>query len=192
MARRRWLPIIGLLAVGGVLGAGALLASVEVNRHTSTDAFCTSCHSMKHVAADPFFAKSKHRSNTAGVVVGCADCHIPTTNWFVETYVHVSSGIRDVWAETTNNFADRAAWEKHRIALNQHVREEMRRNDGVTCRGCHVPATIKPASERGRAAHAMLAEGRMTCIDCHFNLVHAPVPPSADFLRGSGLRTQRK
>ena len=101
MARRGWLPIIGLIVLGGVLGAGALLASVEVNRHTSTDAFCTSCHSMKHVAADPSFSKSKHRSNTAGVVVGCADCHIPTTNWFVETYVHVSSGIRDVWAETT-------------------------------------------------------------------------------------------
>ena len=28
----------------------------------------------------------------------------------------------------------------------------------------------------------------MTCIDCHFNLVHAPVPPTIDFIRGSGHR----
>jgi len=192
MTRRGWLRIIGLLAVGGVLGAAALLASVEVNRHTSTDAFCTSCHSMKHVAADPFFTKSKHRSNTAGVAVGCAGCHIPTTNWFVETYVHVSSGIRDVIAEQTNNFTDPAMWEKRRVELAHYVRDEMRRNDSVTCRGCHVPAAIHPASERGRAAHALLAERQMTCIDCHFNLAHAPVPPSTDFLRGSGIRTPRK
>jgi hypothetical protein len=27
----------------------------------------------------------------------------------------------------------------------------------------------------------------MTCIDCHFNLIHAPVPPSMSFIRGSGI-----
>jgi nitrate/TMAO reductase-like tetraheme cytochrome c subunit len=192
MARRGWLAIIALIVLGGILGAGAIVVSVEVNRHTSTDAFCTSCHSMRHVAADPYFVKSKHRSNAEGVIAGCADCHIPKTNWFVETYAHVASGIRDILAEQMNNFADRPTWEKHRVALAHYVRDEMRRSDSVTCRGCHDAAAIRPASQGGQAAHALLAERRITCIDCHFNLIHAPVPPSADFLRGSGLRTQRK
>ena len=189
---RRWLAIIALIAVGGVLGAGAIVASVEINRHTSTDAFCTSCHSMGHLAADPFFTRSSHRNSSAGVLPSCGDCHIPKTNWFVETYAHVAGGIRDVIAENTNNFADPAVWEKRRVELAHYVRDEMRRHDSVTCRGCHVASAIQPASQRGRAAHALLAEGRMTCIDCHFNLVHAPVPPSAAFLRGSGLSTPTK
>jgi len=192
MQWKRWLAIFALIVVGGLLGAGAIFATVEVNRHTSSDAFCTSCHSMGHLAVDSFFTRSAHRSNSAGVVASCSDCHIPRTNLLVETYVHVASGVRDVIAENRNNFSDAATWEKRRIELAHYVRDGTRSSDSITCRGCHSPAVIKPASERGRAAHAMLAEGRATCIDCHFNLVHAPVPPSADFLRGSGLRTQAK
>jgi len=58
----------------------------------------------------------------------------------------------------------------------------------VTCRSCHDANAIKPASERGRAAHALMQERKLTCIDCHFNLVHALVPPRPEFLRGSNLR----
>jgi nitrate/TMAO reductase-like tetraheme cytochrome c subunit len=192
MVQKRWIAIIGLIALGGLIGAAATIASVEVNRATSGDAFCTACHSMGHLAADPFFAKSAHRSNTAGVQPSCGDCHIPKSNWFIETYTHVASGIRDVVAEHTNNFTDPAVWEKRRIELAHYVRDEMRRNDSVTCRGCHALAAIHPGSERGRAAHALLSERQLTCIDCHFNLVHAPVPPSSDFLRGSGIKTPRK
>jgi nitrate/TMAO reductase-like tetraheme cytochrome c subunit len=192
MPWRRWLGFLALLAAGGVVGAGVIVASVEGNRYTSTDAFCSSCHSMGHVVADPYFTKSVHRSNAAGVLPSCGDCHIPKTNWFVETYAHVASGVRDAIAEKRNNFADPAVWEKRRLELADYVRENMRRNDSVTCRSCHDAAAIAPASERGRAAHALVREGRMTCIDCHFNLVHAPVPPSASFIRGSGLGGGRK
>jgi len=176
MGLRSWLASAAMLAVGVLLGAGAVIGTVEVNRSTSTDAFCTSCHSMRSLADDPFFAKSVHRSNAAGVQPSCGDCHIPRTNWFVETYTHVASGVRDIIAEYTHNFADPAMWEKRRIELAHYVRDEMRRNDSVTCRSCHAPAAIRPASEGGRAAHAPLAERQVTCIDCHSNLVHAPAP----------------
>jgi nitrate/TMAO reductase-like tetraheme cytochrome c subunit len=189
---KRWLPLFALLAAGGLVGAGAIVASVEINRHTSTDAFCTSCHSMARLAAEPQFARSTHRSNAAGVLPSCGDCHIPKTNWFVETYAHASSGIRDVIAETFGKFDDPAVWEKRRIELAHSVREEMRGQDSVTCRGCHDASAIRPASERGRAAHDLVREGRMTCIDCHFNLVHAPVPPRIDFIRRSGLAGEKK
>lgn len=192
MRRRGWLTIVGLIAVGAFMGAAAVVTSVAVNRHTSTDTFCSSCHSMGHLATDPVFIKSAHRANAVGVLPSCGDCHIPKTNWFVETYTHVLSGVRDIIAEYSNDFNDPSAWERRRIELAHYVRDVMRSNDSVTCRNCHTAAAIQPTTERGRAAHALLAEGRMTCIDCHINLVHAPVPPSDAFLRGSRLRLQGK
>jgi nitrate/TMAO reductase-like tetraheme cytochrome c subunit len=180
------------LVVGVIVGAAGILVSLEGNRYTSTDAFCGSCHSMKFVASDPHFLNSAHRSNSVGVRPSCGDCHIPKTNWFVETYTHVSSGTRDVIAELTHNFSDPKIWEARRVELAHEVRADMRAQDSVTCRGCHNAAAIEPKSTRGQAAHALLREGRMTCIDCHFNIVHAPVPPSIAFIRGSGLGTEKK
>jgi nitrate/TMAO reductase-like tetraheme cytochrome c subunit len=142
---------------------------------------------MTFVANDPIFQHSAHRTNAEAVRPSCGDCHIPKTNWFVETWAHVSSGTRDVVAEYTHNFSDPKVWEARRVALAHEVRDTMRAQDSVTCRSCHNAALINPKSERGKAAHALMREGRMTCIDCHFNLVHAPVPPTTAFIRGSGI-----
>jgi cytochrome c-type protein NapC len=187
MPSRRWLFVLALLVAGGVLGAAGILVCLEVNRATSTDAFCTSCHSMAGLATDPHFVASAHRANSEAVRPSCGDCHIPKTNWFVETYTHVSSGTRDVIAEYTHNFGDPKVWEARRVQLAHEVRAEMRAQDSATCRSCHDAALIQPKAARGQAAHALLREGRMTCIDCHFNLVHAPAPPSIEFIRGSGI-----
>jgi nitrate/TMAO reductase-like tetraheme cytochrome c subunit len=187
MTRNRWLLVLGLLAGGALLGAGVILASLEGNRFTSSEAFCTSCHSMTNVAADPHFMQSAHRTNSEGVLPTCGDCHIPKTNWFIETYTHVTSGVRDVVAEVTHNYSDPDIWGARRIVLAHEVRNVMRSQDSVTCRSCHDAAVIRPKSEAGRAAHVLLREGRMTCVDCHFNIVHAPVPPSIEFIRGSGI-----
>lgn len=187
MGYGRWL-FGGLLAISGLLiGAGLILGSIAINRFTSTDAFCTSCHAMATLALDPHYLQSAHQANSAGVRVGCGDCHIPHGSWFAETYAHAADGIRDEIAELTHNYDDPGVWEPRRIALADVVRDQMRRDDSATCRDCHDPATIKPKSEAGRAAHALLAQSRLTCIDCHINLVHAPVPPSMNFIRGSGL-----
>ena len=190
--RNRWLRLLAILVVGGLLGAGAFLVSLEVNHATSTDAFCTSCHSMAGLGTDPYFLRSAHRTNSEGVRAGCADCHIPKTNWFVETYAHVSSGARDIIAEKTHNFSDPKIWEPRRIELAHDVRATMRAQDSVTCRSCHDAQAIQPKAQRGRAAHALMREGRMTCIDCHFNIVHAPVPASLEFIRGSGIGGKAK
>ena len=192
MPRNRWPLLLALLVVGAVLGAGGILVSLEVNRATSTDAFCTSCHSMTFVANDPHFLNSAHRTNSEGVSPSCGDCHIPKTNWFVETWAHVSSGTRDVIAEYTHNFNDPKVWETRRVELAHEVRNVMREQNSVTCRSCHDAASVHPKSQRGQAAHTLLREGRMTCIDCHFNLVHAPVPPTLEFIRSSGIGGKSK
>ncbi len=184
---KRWPAVLAVLVLGAVIGAGGIIASTFVNQYTSTESFCTSCHSMTGLGADPHYLQSAHRMNAEGVRANCADCHVPATNWFVETYTHVSAGIHDAIAEYTSNVSDPSVWAARLPELADTVREQMRRENGVTCRKCHDPVAIHPASEAGRAAHALLAQGRVTCIDCHFNLVHAPVLPSASFLRGSGI-----
>ena len=158
---------VALLAAGAVVGAAAIIVTTEINRWTATDAICTSCHSMASIADDSHFKASAHESNAAGIRVGCSDCHIPPGNWFAETYTHVSMGIKDVVAEYTHNFNDPAIWEKRRGELAADAREVMRRDDSSACRKCHDATAVRPASEAGRAAHAMLQQGRMTCIDCH-------------------------
>jgi cytochrome c-type protein NapC len=184
---RRWLAMIALAGAGAAVGAIVIVGSVEINRYTSTDAFCGSCHAMARIAAEPNFTQSAHRSNAAGVTPSCGDCHVPATNWFVETYTHIVKGIKDVVAQQAHDYTDTAVWEARRVELAHLVRDEMRSQDSVTCRSCHDAQVIRPPSERGHAAHALLRDGRMTCIDCHFNLVHAPVPPSMSFIRGSGI-----
>ena len=168
MQINRWLSI-AFLAVGVVFGAGGVIVSIAVNHFTSTDALCTSCHSMAFEAADPYFQHSAHRSNSSGVRASCGDCHIPTTNWFIETYTHVSLGMRDVFAEFTHDFSDPKVWEARRLELAQRVLAKMHAQDSVTCRGCHDASAIQPKSEAGRMAHASL---RATCVDCHTNFVH--------------------
>jgi len=100
---------------------------------------------------------------------------------------HASAATRDIFAEYTHDFGDPKVWAARRIELAHEVRDVMRAQDSVTCRSCHSAKAINPKSERGQAAHALMREGRMTCIDCHFNLVHAPVPPTTAFIRGSGI-----
>jgi nitrate/TMAO reductase-like tetraheme cytochrome c subunit len=163
-----------LLFVAALVGAGATVASVEFNRHTSTDAFCTSCHSMAPITKEPHYLQSKHISNPAGVRPSCGDCHVPQNNWFVETYVHVSSGIRDVIAEMTTDFNDQKAWDARRAVLAAGVHAKMQAQDNVTCKKCHTIASIKPTSASGQAVHSALPAG-LACVQCHQNLVHAPI-----------------
>jgi trimethylamine-N-oxide reductase (cytochrome c), cytochrome c-type subunit TorY len=174
-----WL-LAGLLGVAFVIGTGGVIASIAVNRYTSTDAFCTSCHTMAMQAEDPYFQHSAHRTNAEGVRPSCGDCHIPRTNWFVETYTHISSGTRDVIAEFTHNFNDPKTWAAHRAVLAQEVRTAMHAQDSVTCRSCHGANAIHPASAAGEQAHALLRQGNVTCVDCHMNLVHPAAQPTAE------------
>ena len=86
-----------ILLVAALVGAAGTIAAVEFNKHTSTDAFCTSCHSHgsptdAHASppTDPHYLQSAHVSNSAGVRPSCGQCHIPMNNFFVETYTHIS------------------------------------------------------------------------------------------------------
>ncbi len=127
---------------------------------------------MAPLVADPHYQKSAHFSNSAGIRPSCGNCHVPTTNWFIETYTHISSGIHDVIAQATFNFDDRKAWETRRLELAKGVREKMGAQGNVTCKSCHTPGSITPASQTGQVVHASLPDDA-ACASCHRNLVHS-------------------
>ncbi len=170
----------------GVLTGLVLAVGIEAaNRLTSTDAFCTSCHVMKaSIAADPVYQKARHQTGTSGVRAGCKDCHIAATDLVGETWIHAKKGIMEWIALMRFDYDDPKVWASRRVLLARNVRDEMRSDDSAACRNCHELASTRPKSRAGRAAHAFAAEGTRTCIQCHFNLVHRPVAPRLEFIRG--------
>ena len=186
------LKIFAIMAIPLLIGAGIVIFTVEANKYTSTNDFCSSCHVMARLASEPDFVQSAHMANSEGVHPSCGDCHISSGNIFVETYSHVVKGSKDLFSMLTNDFSDPKKWEAHRIKLAHLVREEMRGEDSANCRNCHDTPSIQPQTMAGRAAHKLLETQSVTCIDCHFNLVHAPVAPSLSFIRGSGLGVKKE
>ena len=186
----RALVFVVLLLVAAVVGAGGMLMSTAINHYTSTESFCTSCHTMTLQSGDSYYQRSAHRSNSEGVRPSCGDCHIPTTNWFLETYVHLTSGIRDVYVELTNDFSDPKTWEARRVGLEQEALANLRGWNSSTCRKCHDANAIQPKSDAGKQSHAVLQAGGVTCIDCHLNLVHPPAAPAKQSDAMPGIRSK--
>ena len=72
--RKRSIPLaaFALVFVAGIL---AVLLFDYTLHATSTNAFCTSCHSMQITKQE--YEASIHYANASGVSATCADCHIP-------------------------------------------------------------------------------------------------------------------
>src|SRR6476661_7086614 len=122
-----WLPEMSwgfgaIMVLAGLVGAGGIIFTVEFNKHTSTTKFCTTCHSVAPMLDDPHYRQSKHISNSAGIQVNCGTCHIPTDNIFQETFVHTTSGIRDLILEFTTDLSDQAAGAARRRENAKRVR----------------------------------------------------------------------
>lgn len=159
--------------IGGVVLGLVLAVTAEQGGHaTSDEAFCTSCHSMQaHVADSPYYQQSAHRTTSTGVVADCGDCHIPN-DLVPATWVHVSSGIHDIYMTLTQDVDNEEWWAQRRPVLTERARQWFRDTDSGTCRHCHEQRAIRPQSPAGQRMHEMAQENDMTCIECHTNLVH--------------------
>ncbi len=178
--------IVITFIVGGIAGIVAALAAEEVDRLTTTDEFCTSCHAMQAYIADAeAYKTSTHQTTASGVRPRCADCHIPK-GLVIATYTHVVNGISDLWGQTRFDYEDPAVWLAERARLAYAARDWFRGNDSATCRGCHEEASIQPQRKRGQRQHAEARDTGMTCIDCHYNLVHDEIEPRESFLDSAG------
>ena len=173
--------------IGIVMGFIAALSLEKIDQLTSTDAFCSnSCHVMTdYVAYEPVYVNSTHRSTFTGNQAGCADCHMPK-GILAATWTHAVSGMKDTWSLLVNDFSTRVAWDSQRVEMAYRVRDRMLANDSETCRSCHEQDALKPRRERGVRRHEIAQRKDMTCIACHYNLVHEQVAPRPEFLRKAG------
>lgn len=174
---RAILAAVALLAAGAAIG----VPTVDyVDRYFSTDAFCaTTCHVMEETVYKEF-NESTHGTTATGVRPGCADCHVsptlPAAMW--DHFL----GMRDLYVYFVEGVRTPEKFEEVRARAADLARFALLESDSATCRSCHVMEAIVPARNRGKTQHAEAIEKGITCIACHYNLVHADVEPSEAFL----------
>ena len=187
MIRRKywWLPdfitrhVLIALVLGGAAGVGFMVFLMEFDHYTSSEAFCTTCHSME-LTAEPY-RKSKHYLPVSGVRASCGDCHV-SPGVFAATWDHFL-GAKDLVRQTFGaDYDDPVVNALHLPEAAFSAREWFRRNDSHTCRRCHQQEAIIGKRADTLAIHQEDAKGK-TCIDCHMNLVHREVPARNTFKR---------
>jgi nitrate/TMAO reductase-like tetraheme cytochrome c subunit len=130
--------------------------------------FCLSCHTMQHLWEET--KQSSHYRNTNGVKVGCPDCHVPHE---VGDYFQVKMmALKDVVVEVVNPATTAEEYEKRRPRLVKKVREDYLKTDSANCRKCHAFENFT----RKIKSHTRAAKTGITCIECHYNLVHGETP----------------
>jgi nitrate/TMAO reductase-like tetraheme cytochrome c subunit len=167
----RW-SVLALLALGGAVGAGAVVSTQVMVHATGTDAFCGgACHSMQWVAAE--HKKSTHGANKHGVGAGCADCHIPHDYPQVLWY-KAKAGVKDAYHEVKGTISTEEKFKAHRLTMAKAVWAEYQANDSAQCRTCHhmTPEVLALQKGGARKAHEGRFAEKKTCIDCHKGVAH--------------------
>ena len=173
--KKRYFAACLLVAIA--FGWVTLGGTAYVMKKTSSTEFCVSCHTMQIPYEE--YQGSIHFSNAKGIRAECADCHIPSNPIdYVITKILAS---KDIYHEfVTGKIDTEEKYEEHRMAMAETVWAQMRANDSVTCRSCHVRDAMDSfeQSEDAVKMHEFAKENGQTCIDCHKGVAH--FPPEAE------------
>jgi nitrate/TMAO reductase-like tetraheme cytochrome c subunit len=171
--------VVYALVLGGVAGMAFILFLIEFDHYTSTEEFCTTCHSMD-IIAEPY-RQSVHYNPPSGVRADCGDCHV-SQGLIAATWDHVM-GSKDLFAQLFGpDYDDPVVKALHTPEAAFNAREWFRKRDSATCHRCHDPNAIIGQRPATAAIHQEETEGK-SCIDCHYNLVHRHVPAKEVFKR---------
>jgi nitrate/TMAO reductase-like tetraheme cytochrome c subunit len=66
--------VLVALVIGGLGGVVFMTFLIDVDRFTSSNELCTSCHSM--IYADESYRRSSYFSSSSGVRASRGDCHV--------------------------------------------------------------------------------------------------------------------
>ena len=176
--------VLFALIIGGAGGIAFMLFLIEFDQFTSSEAFCTTCHSME-LTAEPYRASAHYRP-ASGVRADCGHCHV-SEGVFAATWDHLL-GTKDLFAQLFGaDYDDPVINALHLPEAAFAAREWFRRNDSATCRRCHLQSAIVGTRPDTLQIHTEDAAGK-TCIDCHYNLVHRKVPDRQTFKRAAWNR----
>ena len=147
----------------------ALLCFISLNaamKPVSKNEYCgTNCHEMK--TAYQSWELSVHGSNSYGITVDCADCHLPSKdNYFTYTSAKAYAGAKDT---LIHYFGPDYDVEKTRA----HVLDSI---PNQRCLNCHDNLLGKPAKSASRIAHQQVMNNpdaeESRCVNCHGNAGH--------------------
>jgi cytochrome c-type protein NapC len=159
-----------IVVFGAVLGVIGSWSFGVVIHETSSDDFCLSCHAGDIGLEMP---GTVHESNSVGVAVGCADCHLPHSFW-PKVIAKTKSGIKDVYHTALGTISTLEKFEAHRMHMATVTWKAMNENDSRECRYCHDEARwdVSKQTEKARKFHGPALTKGKTCIDCHKGIAH--------------------
>mgnify|MGYP001585734691 FL=1 len=167
------------LVIGGAGGIGFILFLTEFDHYTSTESFCTTCHSMELVAVP--YRNSTHYKPASGVRASCGDCHV-SEGVFAATWDHFI-GTKDLIRQLFGaDYDDPVVNALHLPEAAFAARKWFKDRDSATCKRCHVKEAIYGERPDTLQIHLEDAKNK-TCIECHYNLVHRKVPDEKTFKR---------
>ena len=176
------------LLIGGFAGILFIMVLIEFDHFTSSEQFCTGCHSMELVAVP--YRESSHYRSASGVRASCGDCHV-SEGVFAATWDHFIGGkdlinqVRGALIGPDHDDPVIAALTLPDAAFA--ARDWFLKRDSATCQRCHDPEAILGSRLGTEAVHKEDAKDK-TCIECHINLVHRAVPDRKTFKRESWNR----
>ncbi len=171
--------VLFALIAGGVGGIVFLLFLIEFDHFTSSNQFCTTCHSME-IAAETY-RRSVHYNSPSGVRAECGDCHV-SEGVFAATWDHIL-GTKDLFKQIFGpDYDDPVINALHLPEAAFSARRWLQSRDSAPCRRCHQLEAIQGIRPDTAEIHQEDAKGK-TCVDCHYNLVHRKVPHEKTFKR---------
>jgi len=177
----RWIGgLTGLVGIGGlVIGVLVGVPAVgNIDQVFSSNEFCAkTCHTMEPVAAE--LKESAHGSTHTGVVPHCSDCHVSES--LFGAMVDHTKGLHELYSYWIKGIDTPEKLETVRFKDANNMRMHFYETDSANCRGCHVMEKIKPLKKRGQRQHKEAREKHITCIICHYNLVHKETELSKEF-----------
>lgn len=172
------------LVAGGLGGILFMVFLIEFDHVTSSNAFCTGCHSMTYAEAS--YKESAHYKSVSGVRASCGDCHV-SEGVFAATWDH-TMGTKDLLKQLFgSDYDDPVVNLLHLPEAAFQAREWFRDRNSATCSRCHELEAIEGKRADTAAIHRDETDGK-SCVDCHTNLVHREVPSQETFKRDAWNR----
>lgn len=130
---------------------------------------CPECHTYPFVE----YKKSEHYTTEEEPKPGCANCHTPHRVGVFAGFMYLAV---PPWQEAMESLTkDMEKWEKDvRPMMAKKAREMFQKDGSRSCKECHIGAGA--GFDDGLEAHIIGSREKMTCVECHFNLVHKEVP----------------
>jgi len=174
--------VLFALVAGGVAGVAFMFFLLEFDHYTSSNEFCTTCHSMTY--AEDAYLQSAHYNSASGVRASCGDCHV-SEGVIMATYDH-AIGTKDLIKQLFGkaDYDDPVVNLLHLPEAAFAARDWFRKRDSATCKRCHALDAIQGTRANTAAIHQEETDGK-TCIDCHMNIVHRKVPSEQTFKRAA-------